>query len=170
MNVHKTSRRRSGRLLNVLCTFNLCPVSTGLTCYIHIFDASPMAVSRFESPSTWQLSHKLWVKMLWRGLRIGHKLPLTWIFFFYALYEEVLYKFMTIHLLSTFCKPLFVLMTLSLGAIYCRRQGKNWHRLNNFLVCKNSKNKLISMLFEYLWIAQFKADENKQTNKTTMST
>ena len=29
LNVHKTFRRRSGRLLNVLCTFNLRPVSTG---------------------------------------------------------------------------------------------------------------------------------------------
>ena len=28
LNVHKTFRRRPGRLLNVLCTFNLCPVST----------------------------------------------------------------------------------------------------------------------------------------------
>ena len=28
-NVHKTFRRRPGRLLNVLCTFNLRPVSTG---------------------------------------------------------------------------------------------------------------------------------------------
>ena len=31
LNVHKTLRRRPGRLLNVLCTFNLRPVSTG-TC------------------------------------------------------------------------------------------------------------------------------------------
>ena len=31
MNVHKTFRRRPERLLNVLCTFNLRPVSTGLT-------------------------------------------------------------------------------------------------------------------------------------------
>ena len=30
LNVHKTFRRRLGRLLNVLCTFNLRPVSTGL--------------------------------------------------------------------------------------------------------------------------------------------
>ena len=30
MNVHKTFKRRPGRLLNVLCTFNLRPVSTGL--------------------------------------------------------------------------------------------------------------------------------------------
>ena len=30
LNVHKTFRRRPGRLLKVLCTFNLRPVSTGL--------------------------------------------------------------------------------------------------------------------------------------------
>ena len=29
LNVHKTFRRHPGRLLNVLCTFNLRPVSTG---------------------------------------------------------------------------------------------------------------------------------------------
>ena len=29
LNVHKTFRRSPGRLLNVLCTFNLRPVSTG---------------------------------------------------------------------------------------------------------------------------------------------
>ena len=28
LNIHKTFRRRPGRLLNVLCTFNLRPVST----------------------------------------------------------------------------------------------------------------------------------------------
>ena len=30
LNVHKTFRRRPGRLLNVFCTFNLRPVSTGI--------------------------------------------------------------------------------------------------------------------------------------------
>ena len=30
LNAHKTFRRRPGRRLNVLCTFNLRPVSTGL--------------------------------------------------------------------------------------------------------------------------------------------
>ena len=30
LNVHKTFRRRPGRLLNVLCMVNLRPVSTGL--------------------------------------------------------------------------------------------------------------------------------------------
>ena len=29
LNVHKKFRKRPGRLLNVLCTFNLRPVSTG---------------------------------------------------------------------------------------------------------------------------------------------
>ena len=29
LNAHKTFRRRPGRLLNVLCTFNLSSVSTG---------------------------------------------------------------------------------------------------------------------------------------------
>ena len=35
LNVHKTFRRRPGRLLHVLCTFNLCPVSTGLATLIN---------------------------------------------------------------------------------------------------------------------------------------
>ena len=30
LNVHKKIRRRLGRLLNILCTFNLRPVSTGI--------------------------------------------------------------------------------------------------------------------------------------------
>ena len=30
LNVHKTFRRRPGRLLKVLCTFSLRPVSTGI--------------------------------------------------------------------------------------------------------------------------------------------
>ena len=30
LDVHKTFRRRPGRLLNLLCTFNLRPVSTGI--------------------------------------------------------------------------------------------------------------------------------------------
>ena len=30
LNVHKTFRRRPGRLLNVLCTFNLRPVSKSI--------------------------------------------------------------------------------------------------------------------------------------------
>ena len=30
LNVHRTFRKRPGRLLNVLCTFSLRPVSTGI--------------------------------------------------------------------------------------------------------------------------------------------
>ena len=32
LNVHKTLRRRPGHLLNILCTFNLRPMSTGSSC------------------------------------------------------------------------------------------------------------------------------------------
>ena len=37
LNVHKTFRRRPGRLLNVLCTFNVRPVSTGLLQLVAVF-------------------------------------------------------------------------------------------------------------------------------------
>ena len=39
LNVHKTFRRRPGRLLNVLCTFNLLPVSTGVCLYCKLSEA-----------------------------------------------------------------------------------------------------------------------------------
>ena len=35
LNVHKTFRRRPGRLLKVLCAFNLRPVSTGTGLFIY---------------------------------------------------------------------------------------------------------------------------------------
>ena len=43
LNVQKTFRRRPGRLLNVLCTFNLHPVSTGnggfvATCFVNFLN------------------------------------------------------------------------------------------------------------------------------------
>ena len=34
LNIHKTFRRRPGRLLKVLCMFNLRPVSTGKYCKV----------------------------------------------------------------------------------------------------------------------------------------
>ena len=37
LNVHKAFRRRPGRLLNVLCTFNLRPVPTGKPLLISAF-------------------------------------------------------------------------------------------------------------------------------------
>ena len=52
--VHKTFRRRLGRLLNILCTFNLSPVSTGIktnynNCYIApIFSTSSKKGESFE--------------------------------------------------------------------------------------------------------------------------
>ena len=50
LNVHKTFRRYPGRLLNVLFTFNLRPVSTGATgcCFIHpslIFATGSLIIS-----------------------------------------------------------------------------------------------------------------------------
>ena len=36
LNVHKTFRRRPGRLLNVLCTLNLRTVSTGIHKWNHV--------------------------------------------------------------------------------------------------------------------------------------
>ena len=39
LNVRKTFRRRPGRLLNVLCTFNLLPVSTGVCLYCKLSEA-----------------------------------------------------------------------------------------------------------------------------------
>ena len=44
LNVHKTFRRRPGRLLNVLCTFNSRPVSAG-------YLASLSALTQTHSPS-----------------------------------------------------------------------------------------------------------------------
>ena len=41
LNVHKTFRRRAGRFLNVLCTFNLRPVSTGKYAF-DLFDCFTM--------------------------------------------------------------------------------------------------------------------------------
>ena len=40
LNVHKTFRRRPGRLLNVLCMFNLRPVPTGEA--LHCDSSQPM--------------------------------------------------------------------------------------------------------------------------------
>ena len=36
LNIHKTFRRRPGRLLNVVCTFNLRPVSRGIVSLNHL--------------------------------------------------------------------------------------------------------------------------------------
>ena len=48
-NVHKSFRRRPGRLLNVLCTFNLRPVSTGLCAVTNIFFSFFFLLSGFSS-------------------------------------------------------------------------------------------------------------------------
>ena len=40
LNVHMTFRRRPGHLLNVLCTFNLCSVSTGFYRKVELIDVA----------------------------------------------------------------------------------------------------------------------------------
>ena len=44
LNAHKTFRRRPGRLLNVLCTFNIRPVSKGLCKGVEEWDEANMFV------------------------------------------------------------------------------------------------------------------------------
>ena len=66
LNVHKAFKRRPGRLLKVLCTFNLRPVSRGsfpLFIYArpsgtHIFysQATLMSNNRLAIPLHWMLS------------------------------------------------------------------------------------------------------------------
>ena len=63
LNVHKTFRRRPGRLLNVLCRFNLLPVSTG---QIHMAlrwfpDSSKKAIDVFSIKRNLKLVIKLLV-------------------------------------------------------------------------------------------------------------
>ena len=41
LNVHKTFRRRPGRLLNVLCTFNLRRVYWGIVRFLYILKTFP---------------------------------------------------------------------------------------------------------------------------------
>ena len=48
LNVHKTFRRRPGRLLHVLCTFNLRPVSTGFASF-HYSTHSQITVNNQKS-------------------------------------------------------------------------------------------------------------------------
>ena len=67
LNVHKTFRRRPGRLLNVLCTFNLRPVSTGLFLL--------KGLSQYSCPSTtgtlvlicWQFAALRMIKIMRTG-------------------------------------------------------------------------------------------------------
>ena len=82
LNVHKTFRRRPGRLLNVLCTFNLGPVSTGvltvLPRYIYFYcrnKITKITALYFE----WNLVYRLlrggsWKKCGHHGTRIVYSI------------------------------------------------------------------------------------------------
>ena len=56
LNVHETFRRRPGRLLNVLCTFNFRPVSTGIM--IHSLTTSHWTTSHWIASMFVYLLHK----------------------------------------------------------------------------------------------------------------
>ena len=61
LNLYKTFRRRPRCLLNVLCTFNLHPVSTGdLFCSLHYFQIAIDLVITFFSYSVQQHSERHW--------------------------------------------------------------------------------------------------------------
>ena len=51
LNVHKTFRRRHGRLLNVLCTFNLRSVSMGNNCFFEDLLPNPKEVYNIWIPN-----------------------------------------------------------------------------------------------------------------------
>ena len=53
LNVHKTSRRRPGRLLSVICTFNSRSVSTGEDCQGLNFHQSQIGFDK-----TWKTHHQ----------------------------------------------------------------------------------------------------------------
>ena len=61
LNVHKTFRRRPGRLLNVLCTFNLCPVSTGVPAHPY-FEASRLVRFINETLPPLEVSYKMFLR------------------------------------------------------------------------------------------------------------
>ena len=50
LNVHKTCRRRPGRLLNILCTFNLRPVSTWLAALTQIVAIADIMTMNKQPP------------------------------------------------------------------------------------------------------------------------
>ena len=74
LNVHKTFRRRPGRLLNVLCTFDLRPVSTGVLLKLSVcFDITLPCHLRKQLKKSWKLtcqSNTLlpWISSLCRGV------------------------------------------------------------------------------------------------------
>ena len=76
LNVHKTFRRRPGRLLDVLCTFNLCPMSMGVLLSLHIYflflaTITLLLCPMFSKNSLELPSHSflcLWSYCTWIGL------------------------------------------------------------------------------------------------------
>ena len=78
-NVHKTFRRRPGRLLNVLCTFNLRPVSMGRV--IFSLETTLFDDEGLTTPQNFLLLHKF----------VSFRLPKSSLLLFH---ESVAHKFL----------------------------------------------------------------------------
>ena len=79
LNVHKTFRRRLGRLLNVLCTFNLRTVSTGqdYCSFINVHECCK-----------WSKSIKFFAKIINMVINFNHGTCYSKKYFFYILSME----------------------------------------------------------------------------------
>ena len=71
LNVHKTFTRRPGRLLNVLCTFNLRPVSTGLVEEVNWFKSKHINI--LERTKRGEIKRKEKYKIIEQKNRIKKK-------------------------------------------------------------------------------------------------
>ena len=88
-NVHKTFRRRPGRLLSVLRTFNLRPVSTGLNTEIYLVNllfqsecrkmqAKKLRIRSVITLWTFQKNQQFSLYYMGRHFRVASKPPVNW--------------------------------------------------------------------------------------------
>ena len=92
LNAHKTFRRRPGCLLNVLCTFNLHPVSRGWHLhyirYIFLKRNSGFSINENDF-SSWYISSKFYTNfsMKLTYYMSQHKCFLLWFYNYFYLYQ-----------------------------------------------------------------------------------
>ena len=77
LNVHKTFRRRSGRVLNVLCTFNLRPVSRGWIVRIASYTFADINFFTVKSAKLAEIRHTFKTVII-HGLSHLNAPPLIW--------------------------------------------------------------------------------------------
>ena len=139
LNVHNTFRRRSGRLLNVLCTFNLRPVSTGkqLQKWKHFLNRSYR--SKLILPLVWntyQLKIGKWLAKL-------NTEKCTFYFSFYIFLGRLI------------CSPLKTSIALSIETkklkIFRTRWGKKLLEGNIAQVAQNIARHFLSLKYIFCW-------------------